>query len=98
MHPLVQVIVVLIFGAFFIWALVPKPVFVIAIRNGEILVKKGKVPHQFLRFCLELAEAEGLPDSTIRGFRAARGIGLRFSRSLPHEYHQRLRNSWSSHG
>ena len=97
MPPLFRYLVVIVVIAVLLWLLLPKPAFVIEIREGEIKVKKGKVPAGFVEDLEKITLSERLPDSKIRGVTRHGAVSLKFSRRVPQQHHQRLRNIWSFH-
>jgi hypothetical protein len=72
----------------------PRPAFVVELKEGKALVKRGKVQSRFLRSCEQIAADCAVREGTIRGIRRGRGISLAFSRALPESTHQRFRNAW----
>jgi hypothetical protein len=70
-----------------VWALLPKPLFIIDIREQNIFIKKGKVPAGFIQDCEGTIAAEEIPDLKIKGFATQDGVSLKFSRSTPAQYH-----------
>ncbi len=67
---------------------------VIQIRDGSVEVTKGKIPHRFVMECREELEGEGVTEGEIRGVRRSGYTGLEFSKNIPSQLHQRLRNIW----
>jgi hypothetical protein len=68
--------------------------FVIRLVAGEAEVSKGRVPAAFLAELRELVAREKLVSGVVRGQRQETYVRLVFSREIPPEMHQRLRNLW----
>ena len=71
--------------------------FVVAIRNGTVEVRKGRVPGAFLADCELLCRENGLASGTIRGVEKDGRVELRFSGDIPARHHQRFRNVYAMH-
>ena len=89
-----RLIVFALVAALVWWALKPRPVFVIAIRNGAARVARGQVPTPFLSAVNDECRRSGLSDGTVRGVRSRDRIALAFSPHVPPSSRQRLRNTW----
>jgi hypothetical protein len=76
------------------WALRPRPVFVVAIRNGAARVASGRVTAAFLSAVHDECRRSELHYGMIRGFQTKDRIALEFSRHVPDASRQRLRNAW----
>ena len=76
------------------WALKPRPVFVIAIRNGVARAVSGQVTAAFVSDVNDECRRSDLRYGTIRGFQIKDRIALEFSRHIPRSSQQRLRNAW----
>ena len=73
----------------------PRPAFVVELKDGKAVCRRGKVHSRFLRSCEEIAADCAIRDGKIQGIRRGRGISLAFSRALPESSHQRFRNAWN---
>jgi hypothetical protein len=81
------------------WLLVgPHHIFVIRIENGIARTRRGKVSASFLWALNTTCEREGLIKGVIRGVQFRHGILLRFSRGIPPQCRQGIRNLWALHG
>jgi hypothetical protein len=80
------------------WILHPRPVFVVLIRNGTARVSRGKVPRAFLAEVSDECRRSGLSNGVVKGVRRGPRLSLAFSRSIPEECRQRLRNVWQLTG
>jgi hypothetical protein len=89
-----RLIVFAVVAALVWWALKPRPVFVIAIRNGTARVASGQVPTSFLSAVTDECRRSELCDGTIRGVQRRDRIALAFSAQIPPSSRQRLRNTW----
>ena len=67
------------------------------IHEGVAEVTRGKVTDRFARECARELKEEGVLKGEIRGVKKEGYVGLEFSKSIPEEMHQRLRNIWSTH-
>src|SRR5687767_14979675 len=92
------------FGVLFIavlawgtWAaLRTRSVFEIRIEQGRPRLHSGKVTREFLDTVADVCREAGLQRGWIRGVRQNRRIALRFSRHIPPDAQQRLRNAWQA--
>jgi hypothetical protein len=89
-----RAIVFALAGGLVWWALKPRPVFVIAIRNGAARVLSGQVTAAFVSAVNDECQRSELDEGTIRGIQAKDRIALAFSRHIPPSSRQRLRNAW----
>ena len=71
------------------------PLFIIRVRGGVATASRGVVTPRFLASCAEVLKANGIAHCTIRGYRAAHGASLGFSRQIPDAVRQTLRNVWA---
>ncbi len=85
-------VVVLVF-----WFLLPRADFVLAIDEGKVRLKRGKVLGQFVAECQQICAEWKVERGSIRGVRYSGRVALRFSREIPPEHHQRFRNAWGMH-
>jgi hypothetical protein len=71
-----------------------RPAFVVDLKDGKAVLRRGTVHPRFLRSCEEIAADSGIPRGRIQGIRRGHGVSLGFSREIPDSAHQRLRNAW----
>ena len=71
-----------------------KPIALIQIRDGRVIVRRGNVPQRKLSELESVVLALSVPDGQIRVVSSADGEKLRFSASLPEPCHQYFRNAW----
>ncbi|MBK1735591.1 hypothetical protein CKO15_09900 [Halorhodospira abdelmalekii] len=71
-------------------------VFIVAIENGKIRIKRGSPPEKFLRSCRIVVYLHKLQRGKIYGERTAAGVELSFSREIPERPRQAFRNVWDS--
>ena len=83
-----------IFVAIIICVFLPKPAFILRITEGNVLVKKGRLPKGFLNECEMLAQENNITNATIRGVRKKGSISLKFSGRISEGTQQRFRNAW----
>ena len=80
------------------WLLLkPDQAFVIRIENGIARTARGRVPAAFLWELNTTCEREHIREGVIRGVRFRYGILLRFSRNIPRDRRQGIRNLWAMH-
>lgn len=96
MHPIITLLIVALVFAGAYYLLKPKPLFMVEIRNGQAVTTHGKVSGKFLRECERIASLYKLFDGRIEGCLSGQRVRLRFSKSIPSEYHQNFRNVWQS--
>lgn len=72
----------------------PVPALVLRIDHGKVSVRRGKVPGRFVGECQQICTDWKISAGTVKGFRVAGRVSLRFSREIPPEHHQRFRNAW----
>ena len=83
-------------AAWVAWSLaLARFVFQIRIRDGQPIVRKGKVTLAFLGHITEVCRDEGITRGWVGGVRRGRWIALRFSGNFPPGLRQRLRNAWA---
>lgn len=75
------------------WAVSGRALFKLSIRDGEVLVVKGRVPVRFLQDVREVVADERLARGTITAVARQHGAGLSFS-GVPEGPQQRLRNAF----
>jgi hypothetical protein len=89
-------------GGFVLWGLwtaaKPRPLFEIELLDGTLQVKVGKATPAFLQTIEEIAEANDITEATISGYANGTRIRLGFSREVPDDCRQQLRNWWAEHG
>lgn len=73
-------------------------VFVIQIRDGRASALQGAVTNEFLAIVEELAAQHHLDAGEIRGQARGPRIRLSFSRDIPDDLRQQLRNWWVAAG
>jgi hypothetical protein len=78
-------------------AVQPRYVFMVRVVKGRPQLAKGKVTPQFLQLVGETCEAFGIASGWVGGSRRGRQIALHFSRGIPPQCRQRLRNLWAIH-
>jgi hypothetical protein len=72
-------------------------VFVIQIRNGVPFLKRGKVSQAFVVELADVLNRHGVRRGAIYGVPKAGRVALGFSRTIPANIRQSLRNVWSMH-
>ena len=88
--------IVAILVAFAIWWLTRVgEMFCISIRNGKVLVIRGRAPGVLVNAVAEIAAHSGIRKATIRGMRTENGGCLKFSGSLDEGLQQRMRNTFA---
>src|SRR5687767_12364480 len=76
----------------------PRYVFLVRVVNGETRVSTGKVTSAFLTQLAETCGRTGVQRGWVGGVLRGKRVALRFSRSIPTDCRQRLRNLWALHG
>ena len=71
------------------------PVFVITIENGQAKSTHNKVTKAFIYECNELCKMYKIKTGKIYGIKSDYGITIKFSASIPEEFHQQFRNVWN---
>ena len=84
--------------ALIVFAVWPRPEFVLRIREGKVRVAKGKPPPEFTHQCQVLCETWNVRHGAVKGLRRGRRISLGFARGIPEEHCQRFRNLWGLYG
>jgi hypothetical protein len=69
--------------------------FVIRIADGQPQAAQGKVAGAFLKDLQEICERQGITQGRIRGVRSGRSVSLEFSRTIPPNCRQQIRNVWT---
>jgi Protein of unknown function (DUF3634) len=72
-------------------------VFVIQIRNGVPILKRGKLAQAFVVELADVLNRHRIRKGAIYGVPKAGRVSLRFSRTIPQAARQSLRNVWSMH-
>lgn len=91
-------LVILIAAAAY-WAVAkPWAAFVVRVRDGRPVARRGKVTESFLRVVEDVFREFGLRSGAVWGVRRGRRIALGFSPGVPAAARQRLRNWWSHSG
>jgi hypothetical protein len=72
--------------------------FVVRIRDGFPSVSRGKVSQAFVVELAGVSKERGIRNGSVYGVRMGKLIRLEFSRSIPNDAHQALRNVWAMHG
>jgi hypothetical protein len=73
-------------------------VFTIRVRNGFPVVARGKVSQAFVAELAGTPREKGIRSGSIFGVRKRGSLSLEFSRSIPRDARQSLRNVWAMHG
>lgn len=92
MHPVIAILIMGFVVAGVIYWMKPKPLFVVAISDGHATATQGEVSNRFLRECERISSMYDLTDGRIEGSLCGKRVRLRFSKSIPQEYHQNFRN------
>lgn len=89
-----------VFGMFaaLVWAIRPRPAFIIRIHEGQASVSRGKVTPGFLAIVTDLCRDSSIQSGEIRGVAHGRRIALVFSNNLDCGFQQRVRNCWTESG
>ena len=94
--------VALLVGGLVVWSLwraaQPRPLFVVRISAGEPRAVLGTVTPAFLRRVREVAADCGVTTGRATGSARGRRIRLGFSRHIPENARQQLRNWWMMSG
>lgn len=77
-----------------LYNLYPRPVIVLEVRDRKLRVAKGEPPSDFVRGLRAMMTTTPIPDGTIKAFRSSSGLAFRFSKGIPDEIHQMVRNLW----
>lgn len=80
------------------YALQPKCAFVLKIAGGVPKATYGAVTPSMLERVRETCQEHGLDRAVIRGLKRQQRISLSFSRNVPPEAQQQLRNWWVMNG
>ncbi|MBI3469026.1 MAG: DUF3634 family protein [Planctomycetes bacterium] len=75
-------------------AIRPRYTFVVRIKAGSPRVTRGKVAVTFLRRIAEVCERNRVQRGWVGGIQKERRIALAFSRHIPPDCRQQLRNEW----
>lgn len=85
---------VLAFGALFWFLFQQRYLFVVRIRHGVPRLAKGKVTAAFLQELQSLCAESHVTHGWVGGVRHGKQVRLTFSRDIPGQCQQRLRNLW----
>jgi hypothetical protein len=85
----VAVVVLLARRSRFVW--------VIEVHDGEVQIKSGEPPREFVDDVERICQDGDITEAVISGVREGRYTSLSFSRNVPKMQHQRFRNAWSFH-
>jgi hypothetical protein len=89
---------IVVFAILIAWLVtIQRRVFVIRIRQGVATVARGKLPPAFVAEVGDVIRRFGIRQGTIHGVPRRGKVGLGFSRSIPAQSHQALRNVWTMH-
>lgn len=75
-------------------ALVPRFHFLVQINGEQFTITKGKVRADFLDEAREVCKEFGVTSGWIGGVKRGKQVALKFSRNIPANCQQRLRNIW----
>jgi hypothetical protein len=75
----------------------PRYVFLVKIADGAPRLSKGKVTSAFLSELDDACARHGVVRGWVGGVHRGRLVALTFSRNLPNECRQQLRNTWMFH-
>jgi len=70
---------------------------IVIFSDGRGEVVKGKVSRRFVKDCERLLLDEGVKAARIDGVNKGTHIGVDFSRAVPGQLHQRIRNLWGEY-
>jgi hypothetical protein len=85
-------------GIGIVWLLVrPHWAFIIFVERGRIDRVRGDAPRPFLLEVDDICRQFDIPRATIREMQALRATLLLFSRGIPKQCRQRIRDSWQAH-
>lgn len=79
-----------------VYAMRPRRVFSVRIENG-VTRTQGGVPREFLREIQSACTEAGVARGKVEGLRWGKHVVLSFSRSIPSDCRQRIRNLWQVH-
>ena len=91
------IVVALVIGGIW-WALQPRYVFVIRIKDGGARLARGKVTSTFLEQVGHACAESGVSRGWVGGVWRGKRLALAFSRNIPPGCQQRLRNLWALQG
>jgi hypothetical protein len=74
------------------WLARQEDLFCLSIRDGRVLVVRGRAPTGFVSDVGDIAVRDGVRDATVRAVKTERGGRLLFSGDLSEGTQQRLRN------
>jgi hypothetical protein len=74
------------------WLAHQEDLFCLSIRDGRVLVVRGRAPTGFVSDVGDIAVRDGVRDATVRAVKTERGGRLLFSGDLSEGTQQRLRN------
>ena len=94
MELLTQTIVISVIAGLLWWGFQPRYVFLVRIRQGLPSIARGRVTVQFLQEMSDVLETAGVSTGWVGGVLRGKRIGLKFSRNIPPDCRQRLRNLW----
>lgn len=69
----------------------------VAIDGGAARLRRGTAPAAWVEDCGRIAADFGIERGLVDVVHTARGLGLRFSASIPASSHQRFRNVFALH-
>lgn len=94
----VSLLVVAGIGLGIVWLLVrPRWAFIIFVERGRIDRVRGEAPRPFLLEVDDICRQFEIPCATIREMQALGATLLLFSRGVPKQCRQRIRDSWQAH-
>ncbi|MFZ5480105.1 MAG: DUF3634 family protein [Myxococcota bacterium] len=77
-----------------VWYFSSRTMFKLSVRDGQVLVVKGRVPIRFLQDVREVVSHHAVGNCTISGVAREHGAGLAFSGDIDEGSQQRLRNTF----
>ncbi|HMC64195.1 MAG TPA: DUF3634 family protein [Gemmataceae bacterium] len=95
MEYLPQLVIVAVLIAALILLLQPRYAFVIRIAKDGLRTTKGKVPAALAQQIQESCERCGVTSGSVFGIRRGRRVILSFSRQIPADCQQQIRNAWA---
>ncbi|MFC3023974.1 DUF3634 family protein [Vibrio zhugei] len=80
-----------------IWLVADRPILKMTFKHGHVKTDKGHCPPSFLRELKQIAERDGL-DGNLKVYQLSTGMKLVFSKSIPNNVQQHIRNVFPHQG
>jgi hypothetical protein len=86
--------VIAVVGVILQAAFMPRFQFMVQIKGDQLTITKGKVRAEFVDEAREVCREYGVTSGWIGGVKRGKSVALKFSRNMPANCQQRLRNIW----